>query len=279
MITIGMPVYNGEKFIKTAIKSVLNQSYSDFELIITDDGSTDKTVEIIKSFNDPRIKLIADGENHGISYRLNQQINLANGEYFVRMDADDIMFPQRIETQLKCMQENPKVDVVGSSAVIIGDANEILGQRRYGNQYNSINSTFYQTRFIHPTVIGKTSWFRKYQYRDDVKGCEDYDLWIRSFNESNFFEIEQPLLFYRDPYKFKIRTYLFRKKQLRKMLKNNKHLIEGNTVYYVFLLKIYFTTILSVILHYIGLDKIMLKKRNQNIDSSIYQDILDKLTK
>lgn len=78
-VTVGIPVYNGARHIRHSIESVLNQTYTDFELIVTDDGSTDETLEVLKSFNDPRLKIISDGENHGISYRLNQQISLAGG--------------------------------------------------------------------------------------------------------------------------------------------------------------------------------------------------------
>ena len=82
LVTIGIPVYNSEKFLAQAISSVLRQSYSNFELIITDDGSTDASVSIAQSFKDDRIKVIVDGQNRGISYRLNQQIELANGFFF-----------------------------------------------------------------------------------------------------------------------------------------------------------------------------------------------------
>src|SRR5690606_13478656 len=99
-VTMGMPVYNAEKFIKMAINSVLQQSHRNFELIITDDGSTDQSMDIVESFNDSRIVLIKDSNNKGISHRLNQQIDLAKGKYFLRMDSDDIMFPDRIEKEI-----------------------------------------------------------------------------------------------------------------------------------------------------------------------------------
>ena len=123
LVTIGIPCYNVGRFIALSIKSVLAQTYTNFELIITDDGSTDNTVDEIRKFNDSRIIMIVDGENHGISYRLNQQIDMAKGYIFIRMDGDDIMFPNRVEKQVKYLQEHPNIDVVGTGAVIIDDEN------------------------------------------------------------------------------------------------------------------------------------------------------------
>lgn len=219
-VTVGIPAYNAERFIGWAIKSVLNQTYTDFELIITDDGSTDKTVEIARSFNDPRIKLISDGQNHGISYRLNQQIDLAQGEYFVRMDADDIMLPDRIEKQVEYLAEHPEVDIIGGDVIVIDDDNKIIGCR----------TTEFKTpfdfqlwmnggTFNHPTVTGKTSIFRKFKYSTDFTGVEDRHLWMRATQTAKLVILPQYYMFYRDPLNFKLKTYLFRCRQNRKLLK------------------------------------------------------------
>ena len=216
LITIGIPVYNCESFIALAVRSVLDQTYKNFELIITDDGSKDKTVDILHHFDDPRIIIISDGENHGIVYRLNQQIKLAKGKYFVRMDGDDIMFPDRIERQVAFLETHKEVDVVGGSAVIIGDDNEIIGMRGYVKG----EDVYTCTGFIHPTVCAKIEFFRKYKYRDELKGIEDFDLWTRSNKVAIFKILNDPVLFYRDPLKFKLKTYLFRQEQCRNGLRN-----------------------------------------------------------
>lgn len=214
--TIGLPTYNCEHFISLSIQSVLNQTFSDFELIITDDGSTDKTKDIVLAFKDHRIKYLSDGENRGIAYRLNQQIKIAKGEYFIRMDADDIMFPDRLEKQINYLEEHPDIDVIGSSAIVIDNFNKILGIRPAS--YISKKYIYKKVPFIHPTVIGKTQWFRTYMYSEDLSGVEDFDLWIRSYPYSSFQLIKEPLLFYRDPLVFSFNKYLFRQRQLRKCL-------------------------------------------------------------
>ena len=112
-----MPVYNGEKYLQEAIESILNQTFKDFEFIIINDGSTDKTLEIIKSFTDPRIKLITQ-ENRGIIYSLNKGITESRGKYIARMDADDISLPERLEKEYRFLEQNPNYGIVGTTFLI-----------------------------------------------------------------------------------------------------------------------------------------------------------------
>ncbi len=279
LITIGIPVYNCESFIALAVRSVLDQTYKNFELIITDDGSKDKTVDILHQFDDPRIIIISDGENHGIVYRLNQQIKLAKGKYFVRMDGDDIMFPDRIERQVAFLETHKDVDVVGGSAIIIGDDNEIIGMRGYVNG----EDVYTCTGFIHPTVCAKIEFFRKYKYRDELKGIEDFDLWTRSNKVAIFKILNDPVLFYRDPLKFKLKTYLFRQEQCRNGLRNwlQENLITRN-IYNKMLLLAYLKSILAICMHVIKCDSYMIKRRNQSCPLDLklrYQTLLNQVTK
>ena len=272
LVTIGIPAYNTENFIGWAIKSVLNQTYTNLELIITDDGSTDRTVEIANSFNDPRIIVLSDGENYGISYRLNQQIDLAKGKYFARMDADDIMFPDRIERQVKYMEINPDVDAISGGAIVIDETNQILGGRgrteiplqmtseRWGNGMT----------LIHPTVIGRLEYFKKYKYLNDFKGVEDRDLWFRSCANAKIIELPEYYIFYRDPLRFKLKTYLFRRKQNRKQWRS-KVIQEryGKKKCNKVIRMSYLRSITSTVLYLIKLDRLMMKRRNQTLNPDI----------
>lgn len=280
-ITIGIPVYNADKHIRLSIQSVLNQSFNNFELIISDDGSTDNSLSIIKSFDDNRITIIADGTNHGISYRLNEQINRAKGEYFVRMDADDIMFPNRVQKQLDYLELNPNIDVVGSQCIIIDDNNYIIGCRS-SIVPNSFNEVLKRNVFIHPTVMGKTSWFKKFYYTENLKGVEDYDLWVRSFKVSNFSILNENLLFYRDPLEIKLRTYQYRHKQARKAYRYYRKLyinsITFSRLYILSLLK----TIVYTIAHKVGFSIHIAANRNLKLSShdiTLYRSTLQSITK
>ncbi|SMC47917.1 glycosyltransferase family 2 protein [Chryseobacterium sp. YR221] len=279
LVSIAIPMFNAEKFLKFTLNSILNQSHTNFELIITDDGSTDKSVEIVKSFNDSRIKLYVDGLNKGISYRLNQQIDLVKGKYFIRMDADDIMFSNRLEKQIDFLENNPDVDVVGSSAVIIGDLNEVIGFRlaQIPPSYEDALKTI---TFIHPTVAGKTEWFKKYKYDEELIGAEDFDLWLRSRENSVFKIIEEPLLFYRDPLKFKLKTYLFRLKQQRKIFRKNPYLTNHPFKQKKMILTSYLKSNLALLINTVGLDNYYIARRNKTLAGNIFlQDYNDPLLK
>lgn len=272
LVTIAIPVYNCERFIKQSITSVLNQTYKNFELIVTDDGSTDNTLGVLQSIHDPRLKVISDGENRGISYRLNQQIDLAHGFYFVRMDGDDLMFPNRVEEQLKFMQNHPEIDVCGSKAVVIGDKNEILGMRGTAKSPQNIKDVFLYGRFIHPTVMGKIEWFRKWRYRENMSGCEDLDLWIRSYDESNFSNMEEPLLFYRDPMTFKLKTFIKRQKQITLCHWDNRERIPNTWTFLQCYSKIFIAATAALLLCAIHCDSLWIKRRNQPIDTKLHFD-------
>lgn len=214
VVTIGIPAFNASRYIGDCIRSVINQSFDDFEIIITDDGSTDNTCEIINSFSDNRIKLISDGKHLGISARINQQVDLAKGRFFCRMDADDIMIVTRLSQQLGFMQMHPETDVTGSQAIVIDERNLIIG-KRYCNPAFSEYSALREILFIHPTVFGKTSWFRENRYSEDLQGVEDFYLWNTTLARSKFFISSEPLLFYRDPVIAAKSKYLMRQKQIR----------------------------------------------------------------
>lgn len=113
-VTVHMPVFNGERFLRDAIDSVLAQDFPDFDLLAVDDGSTDESVRIIGSYGDPRIRIIAHSENHGIVERLNQGSGDAHGEYVARMDSDDIYHPSRILTQVRFLVHNLDIAASGT---------------------------------------------------------------------------------------------------------------------------------------------------------------------
>ena len=261
LVTVGIPMYNAEKFIGQAIKSILNQSFQNFEIIITDDGSTDKSIEIASSFLDPRIKLFADGNNKGISYRLNQQVELAKGKYFARMDADDIMFPDRLEKQIHFLNNNENIDVVGSSVVVLDDDNQIIVFRpaKLLTEYEKL---FNNILFNHPTVTGKLEFFKQYPYSEDLIGVEDSDVWIRSFNKSKFFVMDEPVLFYRDPLVFKLKTYKFRLNQKNKLLNKIPYLKNHPFLKYKLIMENNIKKWAATILNFIKKDDILISKRN-----------------
>lgn len=198
IITVGLPLFNQAKFLDVALQSVVNQVFADWELILVDDGSTDDSLLIAQRWaaSDPRIRVIADGHNRGLSTRLNQIARLATGQYLARMDADDKMLANRLARQVEFLTQNPTVDVLGNAARLIDET---------GNEIGVVSPTIPRTIgeaarrgcFVHPTVTGKTAWFRQNPYRETLRFAEDHDLWVRTFSASKFAFLPEILLEYR----------------------------------------------------------------------------------
>ena len=165
LVTVGLAFYNVEKTLASAVKSVLLQTYDNFEFILIDDGSTDDSFTIAESLAllDDRIILINGEKNMGVGYRLNQITDLANGEYIVRMDADDLMLPDKIEKQMTVLLADPQLDLIDCNAYIIDKWNCPVGKRKANDLSNLTLRKILKSRtvFFHPTVIAKTGWFKR----------------------------------------------------------------------------------------------------------------------
>lgn len=181
-VSVIMPVYNGEKYLKKAIEGILSQTFKDFELIIINDGSNDKTLEIIKSYADSRIRLISQ-ENKGIIYSLNRGIAESRGKYIARMDADDISLPERLEKQREFLENNPEYGIIGSTYFIMNQDGAITGVQPvllYDEDLK--NEIIFQTVFGHGTVMMRKNiinWLGGYSDSKNSLHVEDYELWIR----------------------------------------------------------------------------------------------------
>jgi glycosyltransferase involved in cell wall biosynthesis len=197
LITVAMPVYNAGPHLSKALRSVLAQSYRNWELLLIDDGSTDDAIEQARLLlTDPRIKVLVDEQNRGITARLNQAIDLAKGQFFARMDQDDICYPQRFARQVEWLLENPNLDLVAVRAITISPDGHAVGYFPFRKSHKEITAMpwngFY---FPHPTWMGRTHWFRKYRY--STRLCEDQGLLLRSYTSSTFATIPEILFAYR----------------------------------------------------------------------------------
>jgi len=194
MITVGIPFFNDSRYLDMAIRSVFNQSYQDWILILIDDGSTDGSLDIAYKYNDdPRVKIVSDRLNKKLPARLNQMIDMADTKYFARMDADDIMHPERLAIQLEILENNPDIDVLGTNAYTIDADNNITGLRQ-----PSSNEIITAHGFIHPSVMAKSSWYKKNKYDEAAVRSEDTLLWGGARQHSVFRTTRQPLMFYRE---------------------------------------------------------------------------------
>lgn len=199
LVTVAMPVYNAGKHLRLAVLSIVRQTFANWELLIIDDGSTDNALQSIADIKDDRIQILRDGKNKGLAARLNECINLARGEFFARMDQDDVSFPERFEQQLEVLKNNSRLDLVAARAITIDENNKATGIFPSALKHGEICAKpwrgFY---FPHPTWFGRIEWFRKYGYT--VPGpyfCEDQELLLRSYRESQFATVDKILFGYR----------------------------------------------------------------------------------
>lgn len=199
LVSVILPAYNAEKYIYKSIDSILNQEYSNIELIIINDGSTDSTLNIINSFQDDRI-LIVNRENKGLVPSLNEGIDISHGDYICRMDADDISLPQRLSIQINKFLENPNLDFIFSDVLLIDDDDNPVCKAWIGKDTNEIvNRIEWYNTIYHPSVIFKKNLISKYGYYEKHSDIyEDKELWLRfKSHDVKFFYLKETLLKYR----------------------------------------------------------------------------------
>ena len=181
-ISIGIPIYNAEAYLEDAIKSILAQTYELWELILIDDGSTDGSLAIARRFEkmDNRIKVISDGKNKKLPTRLNQLIDESQYDYIARMDADDLIHPDRLAIQMTFLEHNIECDLVSTGVVSIDNHNKVYGCRHVAGIYTEFEEIGAAYPIVHASVLAKKSWYKRNRYDENYPRSEDYDLWCRA---------------------------------------------------------------------------------------------------
>lgn len=215
-ISVVMGIYNCEKTLKESIDSLLNQSYESFEIILCEDGSKDNTLRIAKDYVEKypeKIRLLQNETNKGLAYSLNRGINISNGEYIARMDADDISHKDRLEKQMNYLESHPECALVGSQ-VFLFNGKGIWGVRK--SKIDPQKKDFlFGPQFIHPTIIIKKEILNQignYTVSKATLRAEDYELFMRLYAAGfTGHNLEDILLYCReDDATFKRRAYKFR---------------------------------------------------------------------
>ena len=199
LVTVAMPVFNAGEYLRLAVLSIVRQTFTDWELLIIDDGSTDNALQDIADISDSRIRVLRDGANRGLAARLNEAIDLARGRYLARMDQDDVSYPDRFARQIEALRNGTTLDLVAVRAVTISDDNKVSRIFPCALSHKEFCARPWMGFYLpHPTWMGKIEWFRKYRYT--VPGpyfCEDQELLLRSYRESRFGMVDEILFAYR----------------------------------------------------------------------------------
>lgn len=199
-ISVIMPVYNIEETVlREAVESILIQTFTDFEFIIINDGSDNNVDDVIKSYNDDRIIYIKNDSNLGIVKSLNKAVDIARGKYIARMDADDISYPERFETQYSFMEENPDCGVCGSNIVIIGDNKFHISNYRETHNEIRYSMLFKGCHICHPTVFIRKKVLdeNSLKYNEEDIHAEDYGLWLNLMEKTRLHNLKDILVTYR----------------------------------------------------------------------------------
>ena len=201
-VTVLMCVYNGERYLREAIKSVLSQTFTDFEFLIVDDASTDSTWEILQEYEtrDPRIRLVRNPNNIGLTKSLNKGLEAARGQYIARMDADDISLAERLEKQINFLEDNLDVGGIGSAVRPIGSSGEIGDVWTFPEKHSFIKWSlcFFYNPIVHPTVMVRRNILRQVGgYNEEMTVSQDYELWSRLVHLTDLANLPDVLLMLR----------------------------------------------------------------------------------
>lgn len=198
VVSIVIPVHNGEKYIKESIDSCLAQTYSNIEIIVVDDKSTDSTLEILKEYGE-KIKVFPVEKQNGLGNVINIGIRASKGKYIARMDADDIMYPDRIEKQVEYLENNPSCVAVGGQIDIINENSDITGHREYAqNDKDLKKNRFLFQPFAHPAVTLRKSTLEEIGlYPEDMWKVEDVKLFLILSTKGEFANLPDTVLKYR----------------------------------------------------------------------------------
>lgn len=197
LVTVGLPFFDEQAHLGDAIQSVLSQSFTDFELLLVDDGSRDGSLRVARSFADPRIQILADGERRNLPARLNQIVERARGTYVARMDADDVMHPSKLARQVELLRAHPTCDLLGTWAALADGGGRVFAVIESPPPPQTPRSILVRGAFAHPTVIGRRAWFVENPYDEALTRTEDRDLWCRTAMTGRFMLLPECLYVFR----------------------------------------------------------------------------------
>lgn len=196
-VTVILPVRNGEQFVEECVQSILSQTFKNFELLVIDDGSQDRTIAVLKSFEDHRLEIIPNSGQPGIVGALNTGISRARGDFIARIDHDDVALTRRLEMQAKILRTYPNIGLVGSWVENFGNSRKLV---KFPKSSLHIKfSLFSENPMAHPSVMFRSNWDKgqKGYYSQEFSLAEDYEMWTRLLSQWDGVNIPIPLTRYR----------------------------------------------------------------------------------
>lgn len=269
-ISIGIPFYNAEKFLPDAIRSVFAQTYQDWELILVDDGSTDRSLDIAMSVKDPRVRVLSDGENKKLPYRLNQITTEAKYNFIGRMDADDLISPSRFEKQVAVLKSRPEIDLVTAGVFSMTNDLQPIGARCVPPDHEITGRKLLLgcSSIVHAAVLGRKEWFLRNKYDPAQFTGQDYELWLRAYskNDLKIYVIPEPLYYYREENNAVAVKMLKTYRSGPRLLRKYGHLGFGHLGVASLVAKSYCKRLVVRMLSTVNRMDVLLKRRSSHID-------------
>lgn len=198
LVSVVIPVFNGQASVEEALASILNQSYSNLDVIVIDDGSSDNTAQILGEQRDPRLRILSNPVNQGLGFSLNRGLREARGQYIAIMHADDISMPDRIRRQVDYLEAHPEIGICG------GQINKLLDGKRYRVPFplhhdDIFADLLFYAPFAHPAVMSRRDLYVTHglTYREDCDSVEDYEMWTRVLQFTKGANLREVLLEYK----------------------------------------------------------------------------------
>jgi len=271
-VTIGIPFLNARPYLAGAVRSVFAQTYDTWELLLIDDGSCDGSLDVVRHLDDTRVRVLSDGRTRGLSARLNQIASLAQGAYLARMDADDLMHPERIERQIAFLQANPSIDLIDTAIFTVDEHLTPLGIRGTRPLDSRPEAVLRNGLLIHPTVMGRAEWFRRNPYDPLYIRAEDRELWSRTCTTTKFARLCTPLSFYREGPAGNLRNYLRTERTVRHILNRYAPPLVGARRTRLLVVR----SLLKSMAYYagtqLGLQRHLISRRNRPLDTAERQE-------
>jgi glycosyltransferase involved in cell wall biosynthesis len=262
LVSIGISFHDNADTLGDAIRSVFAQTFQDWELILVDDHSSDGSPRIAQSVIDPRVRVYSGGDGKGFVYQLNRITHLTKGKYYARMDADDMMHPERLSKQIKYLEENTNIDLVDAAMYS-------MDQRCNIKSIRNLNSLDYRPRILlsrgllcHATVTGRVEWFKKNPYDPKYLRAEDRELWCRTVKNSSFGRVKEPLYFVREGH-INVNNYLASGKTERTIIKKYGPLLIGKYRVMQLITESYIKGYAYRLLSLVNLHDVLVNLRNQ----------------
>lgn len=276
-ITVAMSAFGHESSLKAALQSIFAQSFADWQLIIVLDGWQGLRKSVAELVTDPRVQVVKSQNHRSLAQCLNEAISMAEGDYIARMDADDIMHPERLAAQVDFLDKNPEVQVVGSHAYVIDEGNRVVGWRKSGPTPASQRQLLGKIALLHPTVTGRRTWFRANQYAPEYFRCEDRELWYRTWATGSFAILPKCLLYYRDISTVNLQKYAqICNTDVRLALRYGRAWGEYGAAAR-FVMWTYTKRYGYVVGRWLGLEQALVKRRNISLSEVGYQEATDGL--